>query len=104
MYIVDFHHVDFDRNPGDDEFALNIHTLQDHSKLSLSFIPEQNQWFKLFHDKEDDNHAYYKVVKVLQVLHHDNKSNHFEVFVLKYGTDAMFNDEMYSTLNTIIST
>jgi hypothetical protein len=70
----------------------------------LSFIPEQNQWFKLFHDKEDDNHAYYKVVKVLQVLHHDNKSNHFEVFVLKYGTDAMFNDEMYSTLNTIIST
>ena len=103
MFFVDFHCLDINRNSGDDEFALTIDTIQDYLGCSLSFIPEQNQWFKLFHDKEDDNHAYYKVVKVLQVLHYDNKSNHFDAFVLKYDTDANFNDEMYSALNTIIS-
>ena len=104
MYIVDFHHVDFDRNPGDDEFALNIHTLQDHSKLSLSFIPEQNQWFKLFHEGHEEPATYYKVVKTCKVITSTSsiEPNHFEIFVLKYDSEAQFNDEIYSALVTLI--
>jgi len=101
MYIVNFHHVDFDRNPGDDEFALTIDALQDYLDVSLNFIPEQNQLFKLFHEGEP---AYYKVVKTCKVITSVSSSqpNHFDIFVLKYDSEAQFKGEIYSALDALI--
>lgn len=99
MYFVDFHSVNFDTTPGDDEFALTVDAIQDYLDVSLNFIPEQNQWFKLFHEGEP---AYYKVVKTCKVVNCGEKPNHFEIFVLKYDSEAQFNEEIYSTLDTLI--